>query len=252
MDLALTSDLDWASEYCIEHFLDIAGRFSVTPTLFVTHASVAAFKAARDARAELGIHPNYLPGSSHGEDTISVLEHMLDLVPGAKAVRCHRYVEDGRIAAELARHGLELDSNLCRHLESDLDAARLPTGLLRLPVFFEDDVHWSRGLNWCFDEYADAFFSRGLKILNFHPFFVALNVPDAEFYARHKPHIRTLTAAQAAELRHRGAGTETFLIEALQAALAGGHRFLTLSELAAKVAVPRRGPAFPHLRDGHV
>jgi hypothetical protein len=72
MDLALTSDLDWASEYCIEHFLDIAERFSVTPTLFVTHASVAAFQAARDARAELGIHPNFLPGSSHGEDTISV------------------------------------------------------------------------------------------------------------------------------------------------------------------------------------
>jgi hypothetical protein len=238
MDLALTSDLDWASEYCIEHFLDIVERFSVTPTLFVTHASVAAFKAARDGRAELGIHPNFLPGSSHGEDTISVLRHLLELVPGAKAVRCHRYFEDHRIAAELARHGLELDSNLCRHLESDLHASRLPTGLLRLPVFFEDDVHWSRGLKWRFAEYADAFFAPGLKILNFHPFFVTLNVPDAEFYARHKPHIRTLTAAEAAELRHPGAGAGTFLGEALQAALAGGHRFVTLSQLAAELALP--------------
>jgi hypothetical protein len=103
---------------------------------------------------------------------------------------------------------------------------------LRLPVFFEDDVHWDRGLDWRFDKYAADFLSPGLKILNFHPYFVALNVPDAVFYARHKSRIRDLTRDQAAEFRHRGAGAGTFMVDALRAMLAAGHRFVTLDELA--------------------
>jgi polysaccharide deactylase WbmS-like protein len=232
MDLALTSDLDWASEYCIEHFLEVAGRFSIKPTLFVTHASAAVREAAREGRVELGIHPNFSAGSTHGDDVASVLDHVLHLVPNPIAVRCHRYLDNPQIAAALASRGLKLDSNLCAHLERNLRPIVLPGGSLRFPVFFEDDVHWDRGLDWCFDKCAADFLSPGLKILNFHPFFVALNVPDSIFYARHKSRIPSLTRDQAAEFRHRGAGAGTFLVDALRAILAAGHRFVTLEELA--------------------
>ena len=65
------------------------------------------------------------------------------------------------------------------------------------------------------------------------PFLVALNVPDAAFYQRHKRHIRTLTCEQAAHLGHRGPGARSFLLEAIDAIVAAGHRFVTLGELAA-------------------
>jgi hypothetical protein len=232
MDFVLTSDLDWASEYCIEHFLDVLGPFLVKPTLFVTHESGAVRKASEEGRVELGIHPNFLPGSTHGDDVGSVIDYVLRLVPQPIAVRCHRYFDDPQIAAELANRGLKLDSNLCMHLQHNLSPIVLSNGLLRFPVFFEDDVHWDRGFKWCFDKYAADFFSPGLKILNFHPFFVTLNVPDRVFYARHKSCIRSLTRDQVTEFRHRGAGAGTFLVDVVKAVLAAGDRFITLGELA--------------------
>jgi polysaccharide deactylase WbmS-like protein len=232
MDFVLTSDLDWASDYCIENFLALAARYSIRPTIFVTHASAAIAKADRDGRVELGIHPNFLPPSTHGDSFENILTHVLGLVPQAVAVRCHRYLAGPEIERMLAERGLRIDSNACRHLEGGLAPLDLPIGLRRLPVFFEDDFHWLQAMSWRFADHASAFFSPGLKILNFHPFFVALNAPDAAFYLCHKPRIPTLSANEAAQLRHRGKGAGTFLIEALAAIRAAGHRFVTLSELA--------------------
>jgi hypothetical protein len=242
MDFVLTSDLDWASDYCIENFLAIAARFSVKPTIFVTHESAAIRKAAREGRVELGIHPNFLPHSTHGECIESILAHVLGLAPHAAAVRCHRYVAGPEIERALAERGLRIDSNVCCHLERGLAPVDLATGLLRLPVFFEDDVHWMHGMSWRFADHASAFFSAGLKILNFHPFFVALNTPDAAFHQRHKPHIPTLSADKAAKFRHGGKGAGTFLIESLTAIRAAGHRFVTMGELAEGIghAAPTR------------
>jgi hypothetical protein len=244
MDFILTSDLDWASESCIELFLGITDRYLVKPTLFVTHESPAARKAFREGRAELGIHPNFLPDSSQGASLNSIIDYNLRLVPQPVAVRNHRYLDSAQIRSALRKHGLTIDSNVCRHLERDLRPMKLPGGLHRLPVFFEDDIHWSLGLDWNFDRYAADFYSAGLKILNFHPFFVALNIPNAEFYARHKQHIPTLTDEQIARFRHRGAGAGTLLIDAMEAILATGNRLISFSELAENVRldVSRRGP----------
>jgi len=232
MDFVLTSDLDWASEYCVEVFLAVAGRFKLRPTVFVTHESAVLRRAAADGRVELGIHPNFLAGSSHGEGIAPIITHVLGLVPQAMAVRCHRHLVDPEIEVALAAHGLRIDSNTCGHLQPGLAAATLATGLLRLPVFFEDDCHWGVPRSWQFTHHRAAFFSPGLKILNFHPFMLALNAPDAAFYRRHKPLIPTLTAEEAHRLRHEGQGTATFLLEALAAICDAGHRFLTLGEMA--------------------
>ena len=236
MDFVLTSDLDWASEYCIEHFLDLARRFRLRPTLFVTHESRPATRAAQRGEAELGIHPNFLGGSSHGETVDQVLDHVLALVPRPAAVRCHRFLESEAISQALTRRGLTIESNRCAHLEHDLHAAISEDGRIQLPVFFEDDVHWQRGLSWSFADHAQSFFAPGLKILNFHPFFVALNAPNEAFYAAHKPKIGLLSREAAGDVRFDGPGAETFLRETLERVLAEGHRFVTLSEVAATVA----------------
>jgi hypothetical protein len=237
MEFVLTSDLDWASESCVETFLRITDRYSVKPTLFLTHESVPARRAFEEGRAELGIHPNFLANSDHGGSVDAVIEYNLRLVPQPVAVRNHRFIDTPEIQAALVEHGLKFDSNACRHLERELRLCMLPSGLRRYPVFFEDDVHWSRGLDWNFGAYAHDFFSSGLKILNFHPFFVALNIPNAEFYKRHQPHIRTLTQAQAMNLRHPGPGAQTFLIEALDMILLTGHCFIPFSEMTSQSLV---------------
>lgn len=235
LDFALTADLDWASEDCIESFLQIAGRFSIVPTVFVTHESEILNRAHAAGRVELGIHPNFLPDSDHGADVASVIDFVLRLAPDATAVRAHRYIGSPEISARLAVRGLSIDSNQCRHLATGIVPERLSSGMLRLPVFFEDDIHWTLGHDWAFANHSEAFFAPGLKVLNFHPFFVALNVPDAAFYQSHKQHIRTLTKRQAARMAHRGEGSRSFLLELIAAVRAAGSGFVTLGQLAARV-----------------
>lgn len=235
MDFVLTADLDWASEHCIEDLLGLAAGYGVRPTLFVTHASALVAQAARRGAAELGIHPNFLPGSTHGSTIDEVIGHVLGLVPTPVAVRCHAYADSTHIARALVARGLRLDSNLCLHLQSDLRPLHHWAGLVRLPVFYEDDVHAALALDWRFEAHRERFFSRGLKILDVHPFHTALNVPDESFYRRHKSHIPTLDAAGARAMAHRGPGARSFLVEAIEAVLDGGHRFVTLGELAASL-----------------
>ena len=242
MDYVLTSDVDWASDDCIEHFLDVAARFGIKPTLFVTHASEAVQRAAAGGCVELGAHPNFAPGTTQGEGVEEVIDYVRTLAPDTAAVRCHRHLTTPEIEAALVRRAFRLDSTTYRHLAPDITAETQPCGLTRFPVFFEDDCHWQAGLSWRFADHAAEFFTTGLKILNFHPFFVMLNTPDADFYARFKHKITSLTADEAAGLRHTGAGPETFLIEALTVILAQGHRFITLGELGQALG---RGPDRP-------
>src|ERR1700691_1386303 len=101
MDFVFTSDLDWASDDCIKDLLGIADRFSLKPTLFVTHESAVTRAASRNGRADLGIHPNFRLGSDHGDEVSAVFNHVLQMAPQAAAFRAHHYIDSPEIAAAL-------------------------------------------------------------------------------------------------------------------------------------------------------
>lgn len=227
----LTSDVDWASDSSIEAFAAFAEQRAITPTMFVTHRSPAIEALRGRARVELGIHPNFSPGSTHGEDIDQVIASLLKLVPKPIASRNHRYLDGSEIARGLAARSVMVDSNICLFLQTRIEPQHHWSGILRLPCFWEDDVHWERGFGWDFEPLKRVFFSPGLKILNVHPFMFALNTPDGDFYRRHKRHISTLTAESANELKHRGAGVATFLSDIVDAVYAEGLRFVTLEAL---------------------
>jgi hypothetical protein len=174
VDFVFTSDIDWASEYAIGNLLSIVGQYGIRPTLFTTHDSATIRAAAESGFAEVGIHPNFLPGSTHGDNVDAVIQHVLTPAPNARISRSHSFLDGTHIATALVRHGITTDSNLVCYLQSGLAPLHHWAGLLRLPVFWEDDVHWARGGSWRFAPYAERFLSPGLKILNFHPFLVAL------------------------------------------------------------------------------
>jgi hypothetical protein len=238
----LTADVDWASEHCIEALAGFAGAHGITPTLFVTHASAAIARLRAAGAAELGIHPNFLPDSSHGGDPGAVIAHVLSIVPQPVATRSHHYVESSEICRRLFAGGLRVDSNVCLFLQPALSPLQHWSGLTRLPCFWEDDIHWERGLSWDVARHKAAFLTPGLKILNVHPFMLALNIPDGAFYARHKRLIPTLDAAAARELRFPGARTATFLAGLVELVHAEGLRFGTLGTLADALAPERTAP----------
>lgn len=227
----LTADVDWASEHCIESYIDHAAGHGIVPTLFVTHRSAAIARAAAAGKVHLGIHPNFLPGSTHGKTTEEVLDHVFDLVPEPVASRSHCFYDNSHVAEALARRGIKVDSNICCHLQEGLPVLEHWNGVKRLPVFFEDDAHWAQGKSWAFADHREAFASPGLKILNFHPFLWTLNVPSAEYYAALRTHIPSLTAVEAGAMRHAGPGSATFLDEIIAWVRESGGEFVSLPRL---------------------
>jgi hypothetical protein len=229
----LTADVDWASDYCIDTLASFTHERGITPTLFITHDSPAITALRAQGRIECGIHPNFLPGSSHGETTEAVIDHIMSVVPQPVAMRCHHYAENSEISHMLAATGVRVDSNVCLFLQPALKPLYHWSGLIRLPCFWEDDVHWERGFAWNFDRLRNAFFSPGLKLLNVHPFMFALNIPDEVFYARHKDYISMLDALSAGRLRFSGQGSASFLTEMIDAVHGEGLRFITMRDLIA-------------------
>ena len=87
------------------------------------------------------------------------------------------------ISSAFFERGLRYDSNLCLHLQPRLVPLHHATGLLRFPVFLEDDVLLARERDRELKAFLPLLKTPGLKIFNFHPQHVALNTPDVEWYA---------------------------------------------------------------------
>jgi hypothetical protein len=227
----LTADVDWASEAALAPLLDLSARYGITPTIFATHPSPLLADTERRGCVEIGIHPNFLPGSSHGNDLESVLDHLCGLFPGATSFRAHRMVDSPLITQAMRRRGFTHDSNLCLYLQSHIMPLRLSTDLVRFPIFWGDDNHWLHTDDWNVDHFLADFLTPGLKVINVHPFLVAANVPSEEGYQAVRHRMAHCTSADLAALRFAGDGAGTFLERLLEMLVARGERFASLGEL---------------------
>lgn len=228
----VTSDADWASDYCLRHFLDLLQAHDVRATVFATHKSPVLDEFEAAGAGEVGIHPNFRVNSSHGRDIGAVIEHMFHEFPSAKTFRSHAFADSSEIAQGMAQRGIRYDSNLCLYLQPNLIPLRHWSGIIRFPVFWEDDAHWLNSPDdWDLEKYVDSFFSPGLKIFNFHPFSVAANIPNQDYYLEIKRHIPTLSSENIEQVRYKGKGTLTFLTELLAILKSRCERTYTLAEL---------------------
>src|ERR1041384_4419021 len=107
----ITSDTDWASDYAIRDFLTLVSGYAIKPTVFATHGAPVLTEFEQRGAIELGIDPNFLPGSSHGKDSAAVIEHMCAEFPRAKTFRSHCFFEHSEIASDLYRRGYRYDCN---------------------------------------------------------------------------------------------------------------------------------------------
>jgi len=228
----LTSDIDWASDACIADMAETVAGYDVRPVFMATGESAVLRRLHKEGRIELGIHPNFLAGSSHGATEKAVIEHMMSLYPDATTYRTHSFVENSHITLALRARGFTYDSNLGLHLQRNLQPLRHWSGLTRFPVFWEDDVYWrhNKGV-YDLDAIWDDFMSPGLKVLSVHPVNFALNIPDAEGYAAIRSRIPSLTAEDIAKLRFKGPGTRDFVLKLVERLREQKIRVHTLAEL---------------------
>jgi hypothetical protein len=105
----ITSDVDWASESIIELFIQDMKDLGIRPTMFSTHRSLILNDALDDGLVEVGLHPNFLTGSSHGETPDEVIEFVKALAPNAIGWRAHSFHENSRICLSMNKVGMRYD-----------------------------------------------------------------------------------------------------------------------------------------------
>ncbi len=226
-----TTDIDWASEYCIQTLLTAMKERGVTPTAFATHKSAVLSAEKAAGTVNVGLHPNFLPGSSHGDTREKVIEHVFKLFPEARSFRAHAMVDDSHISMAMKARNILYDSNLCLYLQTGLVPLHHWTGIPRFPMFWADDIHWRRDGDFRLNRYESLFFSPGLKIIGVHPFMFTLNLSDHQNYLQLKPKISTLSSKDAEKLFSTGPGAQSFLFELIDAVHKRGFAFQTLDDI---------------------
>ena len=98
MKAAVTFDIDWAPDCAIDFAANLLAERGVKSTWFVTHLSPAVerLRSCPDL-FELGIHPNFMPKSSHGVEPEQVLKTCMEFVPEAVSVRTHGLLQSGSL-----------------------------------------------------------------------------------------------------------------------------------------------------------
>jgi hypothetical protein len=239
-----TIDLDWAAESMIEETLAIFRDADVPLTPFLTHASpIIAREFTVERAGDVGVHPNFHAGSSHGETTDAIIDCVLGLWPAARCFRSHGFVDSSIIASAFYARGLRYDSNLFLHLQSHVVPLSHSSGLVRFPVFLEDDVLLAREPTVEIRPLLPMLRTPGLKIFNFHPELVALNSPQPGYH-------RQLVASDGTRRVHSGRGIRTLLVDLLNFVRDGpGLGILSLDETYRRSvqAVRRGGHAGPPL-----
>ena len=224
----LTADQDWAPEWAVEQFLVEVERFGIPLHIFRTNPSPILDTWVQTGRVDQGWHPNFLSGSSHGDTIDAVIEYCREHFAGARTVRAHRCAEDTFRWVALAAAGIVADSNVVTFYQGYLTPLVHWTGIVRFPEYFEDDCFFDgRMPSLSLEAFESTLFTPGLKILNFHPTFVACNTSSREHYARTRARIFG-TDRMGEGIRDPGRGTATVfreLIERIQSAGYGFERF---------------------------
>ena len=185
-EVLLTFDIDWSPDWMIDEVSAMLVEGRVKSTWFVTHASPAIDRLRkRDDLYELGIHPNCLPGSSHGSNEREVMQYVKAIVPEAVSMRSHNLYQTSAFLFMAARDfGMRLESNaflpgapgiVTSDLRSDDIAIR------RAPIFWADDLAMRDPQN-TWREATTFSYAPGLKVFDFHPLHVVANANDYSRY----------------------------------------------------------------------
>ena len=181
--ISITVDVDWASDPVLEDTLALLDEFGVSATVFATHDSQLLRK---NKTHEIGVHPNFM----HAAKLTDRLDELLCLYPNTIGVRCHSYFQNSRLLDAFVDRGIEYDSNVVMFGLSGIRAFYHWNGLVRVPVYWEDDVNCEVRGSW--EPSPSIADPTSLYVFTFHPIHIFLNTKDMVDYGTakvdyHKP-----------------------------------------------------------------
>lgn len=182
----LTFDIDWCSDEILAYTLNIVEKYNLKVTFFITHETKLLKRMKENPNIELGIHPNFnflLNGDfRYGKNIEEVINHYMKIVPEAISVRSHSMTQSSQILSYFSQCNLKYD---CNHYIPQNAGIRLKpwqylnSSLVKIPYFWEDDLHCIHQDNWNINDYINF---EGLKVFNFHPIHIYLNTEHLDRY----------------------------------------------------------------------
>ncbi|MEC8022402.1 MAG: hypothetical protein VX223_00610 [Myxococcota bacterium] len=183
----LTFDQDWAPEWASHDIINLLVQYGLLGTFFVTNLC-ESIDTARQHGFELGLHPNFLPGSTHGRTWDDTLDHMQDLVPDAVGVRSHCLIRGTTLLQKYRERGLLYDASDIFDGRDGMSPFLSWTGVWRVPIWWEDDVAIHRNGLSAFIPTGEPL---GIRVINVHPVLHALNAHDLSGYVALKKRLRS-------------------------------------------------------------
>lgn len=234
-EIAITFDQDWAPDFALDYTSSLISELEFKNTWFMTNRSPACVRLMDCPDVEVGIHPNFLQGSTQGKTPNKIMQNLLKSFPEAKSVRSHAMVYSASIARLFAMYKMEIDSSiylggmdgicpLKTRYNGDLE-------IVRMPYYWSDDGEVGQELGW--KNIDDV---PGLKILCFHPLHIFLNTDCWETYLNYKNHFpKGGTQDQAVEfVNHDNFGAADYL----EYIVSGNQKeFRTLSEIRKEIVI---------------
>lgn len=185
----LTFDIDWASDEVIRKVTEQLVEAKIKSTWFVTHDSpILDFFRSRKDLFSLGIHPNFLEGTSHGNSEEEILNNLMTIVPEAKVMRTHGVYQYGKLLSKIVKLSpITTDSSIFLPEMTNIKPVEHLTSqgsLKRIPIFWADDYELLKsGSDWNPIKY---FSQPGFKVFLFHPIHVFLNTSNMDQYNLYK------------------------------------------------------------------
>jgi hypothetical protein len=170
---------------------------------------------------EVGLHPYFGLGSSHGSTIAEVVNNVMDLPHNLQAFRCHRFAICNSSKQAMAEAGMLISSNVCTDLEI-VSPFKDRFGLLEVPIFLEDGGYLWREHSLQIDQRLKSIIlGTGVKVIIIHPMHFALNTPHFSYMYDIKQSVdrnewNNMTKNNLNKLCWKGHGIRNFITELLQ------------------------------------
>lgn len=239
-DAVITIDVDWSPDFAIYKVVNILIDNNCKATWFLTHDSPVIRELFRYPELfDFGIHPNFLPESTHGSTDENIMKHLLKLFPGLSIVRTHALFQSSLLLKMMTtQFNIKIDSSIFLREVKNIEPFEIyydGKKLLRIPIYWTEDgemnnPHPNFMLN------CKKMDEMGLKVFVFHPIHIYLNSNSMHKYKsiKNKFNINSCNEENINKYVNKWLGSETMFNHLIQYISYEQEKSMNLSDIARK------------------
>ena len=220
--IALTFDVDWASDEVFSYTLDLIEESNFPATFFLTHDTPLLNRIRNNPSWEIALHPNFLLSANSpvglDQHIEQILLDMKSWAPEAVSLRSHGLVTAARWLWKYQSAGIENLSMSTRFNAKNQPYEEI-NGLVECPIYFSENsqlvIQQEGGIELADTEQLGQVAKDELRVFDFHPIHIFLNTEDYARYENSRAYQSDWKALQS-HRNERINGTENWLRSILE------------------------------------